>query len=85
MDITKHRMHSYKTKGEVNNIGRQITIRQKEQRGKFGKLSVIGLLVASFSAVGFGQLFNRDMERAMTGALAQSQYGFANMFYLFTN
>lgn len=48
-------------------------------------LSVIGLLVASFSAVGFGQLFNRDMERAMTGALAQSQYGFANMFNLFTN
>lgn len=26
MDITKHRMHSYKTKGEVNNIGQQITI-----------------------------------------------------------
>lgn len=26
MDITKHKMHSYKTKGEVNNIGRQITI-----------------------------------------------------------
>lgn len=26
MDITKHGMHSYKTKEEVENIGRQITI-----------------------------------------------------------
>lgn len=48
--------------------------RTKEKIRQIAK--VIGLLVASFSTVKFGQLFYRDMERAKTGALVHSQYDY---------
>lgn len=48
---------------------------QKRTKKKIREVAkVIGLLVASFSAVEFGQLFYRDMERAKNGALVHSQY-----------
>ncbi|XP_062596107.1 uncharacterized protein LOC134257519 [Saccostrea cucullata] len=56
---------------------------QTKSREKIREVAkVIGLVVASFSAVEFGQLFYRDMERAKTDALVQSQHDYDAFMFI---